>query len=74
MIIGAILGIWLLGEQLMVYGWMGINLLCVGIALVATDPGEKVNESLQNGATHIPPLVVWIVPALVCASAYGVSL
>lgn len=39
---GAILGLLLLGETMMVPGWLGIALLTTGIGIVATDPGEKV--------------------------------
>jgi transporter family protein len=39
---GSILGILMLGEILMLQGWMGVVLLMVGIGFVATDPGEKV--------------------------------
>jgi transporter family protein len=39
---GAVLGLLMLGETLMLQGWSGVLLLMTGIALVATDPGEKV--------------------------------
>jgi bacterial/archaeal transporter family protein len=39
---GAVLGLLMLGETLMVQGWLGIALLMTGIGIVATDPGEKV--------------------------------
>ena len=39
---GAVLGIIMLGEQLMFQGWSGVIGLMIGIALVATDPGEKM--------------------------------
>ena len=39
---GAILGLIMLGETLMLRGWLGVGLLIAGIGFVATDPGEKV--------------------------------
>ena len=39
---GAVLGILMLGEELMYQGWAGVAILMSGIALVATDPGEKM--------------------------------
>jgi transporter family protein len=39
---GAVLGIVLLGEELVAQGWSGVVILMVGIGLVATDPGKKV--------------------------------
>jgi len=59
---------------MMLHGWSGVFLLCVGIALVATDPGDKVEEApVGDGAVkkQAPPLIIWIGPALICASAYG---
>jgi transporter family protein len=41
---GAVLGIFILGETLNVQGWSGVLLLMVGIAIVATDPGEKMSS------------------------------
>ena len=71
---GAVLGLLLLGEKMMLHGWSGVFLLCTGIALVATDPGDKVEEE-PAGAVAVekeaPPLIIWIGPALICASAYG---
>jgi transporter family protein len=40
--VGAVLGLAMLGEQLEFQGWSGVILLMMGVALVATDPGEKV--------------------------------
>ena len=40
--VGALLGILMLGETLMLQGWIGVFSLMVGIGFVATDPGEKV--------------------------------
>ena len=40
--VGAILGLIMLGETLMLQGWGGVILLIIGIGFVATDPGEKV--------------------------------
>lgn len=40
--IGAVLGIVMLGEELVLQGWAGVALLMTGVAFVATDPGEKV--------------------------------
>lgn len=75
---GAVLGFVLLGEKLMLHGWSGVALLVTGIALVALDPGEKVEEGGNQGegdsaartAGGGPP-VYWIAIALVCASAYA---
>jgi len=39
---GAILGLVMLGENMMLQGWAGVLLLMTGIGFVATDPGEKV--------------------------------
>ncbi len=39
---GAVLGLLVLGETLMLQGWSGVLLLMIGIAFVATDPGEKM--------------------------------
>jgi uncharacterized membrane protein len=39
---GSLLGLQMLGETLMAQGWSGVAILMTGIALVATDPGEKV--------------------------------
>jgi uncharacterized membrane protein len=39
---GAVLGIFMLGETLELQGWAGVILLMSGIAMVATDPGEKM--------------------------------
>jgi bacterial/archaeal transporter family protein len=75
---GAVLGMILLGETMMFHGWSGIALLVTGIALVATDPGVKVEEGgvgstveLSDDENEPPPLVVWIGPALVCAICYA---
>jgi transporter family protein len=69
---GAILGLLLLGEMMMLHGWSGIVMLTVGIILVATDPGEKVEESGSTGGDkEAPPLYIWIGPALCCAMAYA---
>jgi hypothetical protein len=32
----------MLGETLVLQGWLGVALLMVGIGFVATDPGEKI--------------------------------
>lgn len=39
---GAVLGVLMLGETLMLQGMFGVALLMTGIGFVATDPGEKV--------------------------------
>lgn len=39
---GAVLGLLMLGETLMLQGWFGVALLMTGIGFVATDPGGKV--------------------------------
>jgi len=41
-LVGAVLGVLMLGETMMLPGLFGIALLTIGISLVATDPGEKV--------------------------------
>lgn len=65
---GAVLGMLLLGEKLMLWGWSGIAMLVTGIAMVATDPGEKVEEGTGSTDSSSPPLLLWIAPALICAS------
>jgi bacterial/archaeal transporter family protein len=69
---GSILGFVLLGEGMIWHGWSGVVMLTVGIGLVATDPGEKVEEGGGGGdGMDAPPLHVWIGPALFCALAYA---
>jgi uncharacterized membrane protein len=34
----------MLGESMVLAGWLGVVLLAAGITFVATDPGEKVYE------------------------------
>ena len=69
---GAVLGMLVLGEKMMLHGRSGILLLVTGIGLVATDPGDKVEEEAGDMVTTgPPPLVVWIAPALLCASMYA---
>lgn len=66
------MGVLLLGEKMMCHGWSGIAMLVTGIALVATDPGEKVEEG--GGASTEgdgPPLMKWLWIALCCAMAYA---
>lgn len=49
-------------------------MLCFGISMVATDPGDKVEEGPAGdvaAAKKAPPVIIWIGPALICASAYG---
>ena len=41
-LVGAILGLLMLGETMLWPGWVGIVLLTAGIVFVATDPGKKV--------------------------------
>jgi drug/metabolite transporter (DMT)-like permease len=66
------LGVVLLGETVMLHGWSGVILLIGGIALVATDPGTKVEEGgAEGGEEEAPPLIVWIGPALFCALSYA---
>mmetsp|Transcript_9008 Transcript_9008/g.22731 ORF Transcript_9008/g.22731 Transcript_9008/m.22731 type:complete len:196 (-) Transcript_9008:208-795(-) len=56
---------------------VGVLMLTVGIGLVATDPGEKVEEGPASGggggaaADDEPPLWLWIGPALFCALSYA---
>lgn len=40
--VGAVLGLIVLGETMMLQGWLGVVLLMTGVGFVATDPGEKV--------------------------------
>lgn len=50
----------------------GVALLTIGIGLVATDPGDKVEEG--GGGSDVqeePPLYIWIGPALICAMSYA---
>jgi uncharacterized membrane protein len=69
---GSVLGVVTLGETVMFHGWSGVAMLCIGIAMVATDPGEKVEEGGGGlGAEEAPPLLTWIGPALFCALAYA---
>jgi bacterial/archaeal transporter family protein len=73
-VVGAVLGLLLLGEVMLCHGWSGILLLVIGIGLVATDPGEKVQEggiSDDDVEKECPPMLTWIGPALLCASAYA---
>ena len=70
---GSILGMLVLGEKMMLHGWSGVAMLVVGIGLVATDPGDKVEEDVDDDQDHVlnPDFLVWIWPALVCAAAYA---
>lgn len=82
---GAVLGMILLGEELLFHGWSGIALLVTGIVFVALDPGEKVEEGglKMGGSTSSSteeiivvggfghPPMYWILIALICASAYA---
>lgn len=73
-VFGAILGVILLGETCQWQGWTGVVLLMAGIAAVATDPGEKVEEGGGGQGASVndaPPLIVWIGPALFCALSYA---
>lgn len=69
---GAILGVILLGEKLMLHGWSGILILVIGIVFIALDPGEKVEE---GGGSNIvdddKPPDYWVLIALICANAYA---
>ena len=69
---GSVLGVMTLGEVVMLHGWSGVVMLCVGIVMVATDPGDKVEE---GGGSEVksdePPLLLWIGPALFCALSYA---
>ena len=56
----------MLGEKMMLHGWSGVALLVLGIGLVATDKGEKAEEGGGGGdSDQAPPLLIWIVPALI---------
>lgn len=73
---GAVLGVVTLGERLMLHGWSGVALLVTGIAFVALDPGEKVEEGGRGEAEVIVagggnPPSYWVTVALVCANAYA---
>jgi bacterial/archaeal transporter family protein len=75
-VVGAVLGLVLLGEVMMCHGWSGILLLVIGIGLVATDPGEKAQEGgvpsdEDSVEKECPPLLSWVGIALLCASAYA---
>jgi transporter family protein len=65
------MGIVLLGEKMMCHGWSGIVMLVTGIALVATDPGDKVVEGGSSSDDESPPLMKWLWIALCCATAYA---
>ena len=69
---GAVLGKVLLGDQMMCHGWSGVLLLVIGIILVSTDNGEKVQEGGGSDEDQeAPPLLVWIGPALLTALSYA---
>jgi transporter family protein len=70
---GSVLGMLVLSEKMMLHGWSGVAMLVVGIGLVATDPGDKVEERVDDDQIHVhsPAFVIWIWPALVCAAAYA---
>lgn len=69
---GAVLGYFALGEVMVYHGWSGVVMLTIGIGLVATDPGEKVEEGgAALDPVDEPPLFVWIGPALFCALSYA---
>lgn len=69
---GSILGVATLGEVVMLHGWSGVVMLCIGIVMVATDPGETVDEGgPPSDVGDEPPLSLWIGPALFCALAYA---
>ena len=68
---GSLLGMLVLGEEMMLHGWSGVAMLVTGIGLVATDPGDKVDEGTGAMDSESPSLVIWIAPALICASAYA---
>ena len=70
-VVGAVLGLLLLGEKMMFHGWSGIGMLVAGIGMVATDPGEKAEEGGGGGDVEAAPLFIWIFPALACASCYA---
>jgi transporter family protein len=71
---GAVLGLIVLGEKLMLQGWSGIALLVIGVVFVALDPGEKVEEGgggSSGEAVEGTPPAYWVAIALICASAYA---
>ena len=71
---GAVLGLIVLGEKLMLQGWSGIAILVIGVVFVALDPGEKVEEGgggSSSEAVEGTPPAYWVAIALICASAYA---
>ena len=70
---GAILGVILLGEILMLHGWSGILTLVIGIICITLDPGEKVKEGgvVSDIISIDEPPVYWVLIALICANAYA---
>lgn len=71
---GAVLGLIVLGEKLMLQGWSGIALLVTGVVFVAIDPGEQVEEGeggSSGEALDGDPPAYWVIIALICASAYA---
>ena len=70
---GAVLGLIMLRETLMLHGWLGVCMLITGITCVALDPGEEIGEGRSGSASEVdgqPPLY-WIIIALICATAYA---
>ncbi|KAG7346722.1 EamA-like transporter family protein [Nitzschia inconspicua] len=69
---GAVLGFCVLGEVLVLHGWSGVVLLTLGIGLVATDPGDKMEEGGGGGDNvDAPPTYLWIGLSLCCAMSYA---
>lgn len=70
---GAVLGLIMLRETLMLHGWTGVCMLITGIACVALDPGEKIDEGGDGSAIEVEgqPPTYWLIIALICATAYA---
>mmetsp|Transcript_11922 Transcript_11922/g.17805 ORF Transcript_11922/g.17805 Transcript_11922/m.17805 type:complete len:439 (+) Transcript_11922:142-1458(+) len=70
---GAVLGLIMLRETLMLHGWTGVGMLITGIACVALDPGEKIDEGGDGSTIEVEgqPPIYWLIIALICAMAYA---
>ena len=70
---GAVLGVLILGEVLMMPGWSGVIVLVAGVVFVALDHGEMAEEGGQSEAviSKGAPPNYWVIVALTCANAYA---